>query len=268
MASCGINNIVREIEVKNYKAKLDAMMPEKGKNFSLSEKVIDLSLIIDPETEKAKTLRMLKKHIIELKTEISDEGNPEKIIEIMNRYFFEKQMYRFHENFKEGEALPEAESMQKVMETKRGICLSISLLYLITGQELGYEMKGVIVPGHIYVRYIPPGRTGINVETTAKGREFYDYKGVFGIEFLKPEKSAYGIEADNYTVLGAYLNNIGRLKMISGKTNEAEAIFLKSCEMADKIAEPFQNLGILYLNYGENEKARERLLKAFDIMPN
>jgi len=268
LASCGLRGISRDFMVKQYKAKLDSMLPKAADSFNLGDMVISVSSLIDPETDRTSSLMMLKRHISELKTRIADEANPEIIVEIMNRYFFEEQMYRFHDGFNSSGALPEAESIQRVMENKKGICLSISILYLITGQALGYEMKGVIVPGHIYVRYVPPGRTGINVETTSSGMEFYDYKGVFGIEFLDPEKSVYGREADNYTVLGAYLNNIGRLKLMTGKTNEAEALFLKSTEMAPKIAEAWQNLGVLYLIYGDYGKASATLYKALDVMPN
>jgi len=96
LASCGLRGISRDFMVKQYKAKLDSMLPKAADSFNLGDMVISVSSLIDPETDRTSSLMMLKRHISELKTRIADEANPEIIVEIMNRYFFEELMYRFH----------------------------------------------------------------------------------------------------------------------------------------------------------------------------
>ncbi len=55
-------------------------------------------------------------------------------------------------------------SVSQILDSRKGICMGTSLLYLCIGQRLNLELEAVTPPGHIYVR-----TKEINIETTARG---------------------------------------------------------------------------------------------------
>lgn len=54
------------------------------------------------------------------------------------------------------------------MDSRRGVCLGVSILYICLAQRLAFPLEMVTPPGHIYVRYHAVNKT-INIETTARG---------------------------------------------------------------------------------------------------
>jgi tetratricopeptide (TPR) repeat protein len=66
-----------------------------------------------------------------------------------------------------------------VLDSRRGVCLGVSLLYLALAQRLNLELEIITPPGHIFVRYAK-GKEKINIETTARGIHLPDaeYLGV------------------------------------------------------------------------------------------
>ncbi|MCH7987569.1 MAG: transglutaminase family protein [Planctomycetes bacterium] len=48
---------------------------------------------------------------------------------------------------------PQSSYLDRVIETKRGIPIALSLLYMAVGDRIGIELKGVAAPAHFLVRY-------------------------------------------------------------------------------------------------------------------
>jgi len=183
------------ITVFPFEKKLESILPEDKENFDFTKTVLNLSALIDANMDVEWTENRINSMAGQLKKEIGDEGNPERIIKAFNTYFFKKESFVFDMNINRylsaadackeisiyREELINFHSIEKVLKRKRGICLSISLIYLMLGEKLNLPLYGVLVPNHIYVRYKEPGRSGINVETTYSGAEFYKYDEYSGI---------------------------------------------------------------------------------------
>ncbi|MCK4934950.1 MAG: tetratricopeptide repeat protein, partial [Simkaniaceae bacterium] len=58
--------------------------------------------------------------------------------------------------------------LPSVLDSRRGVCLGVSILYLSIAQRLDLPLEIITPPGHIYVRYNDEGKH-INIETTARG---------------------------------------------------------------------------------------------------
>ena len=56
-----------------------------------------------------------------------------------------------------------------MLDSRRGVCLGVSILYLCLAQRLGVELEAITPPGHIYVRHVAPDGEIVNIETTARG---------------------------------------------------------------------------------------------------
>jgi tetratricopeptide (TPR) repeat protein len=256
-----------------FEQKLDSILPKDRNNFNFTNTVIALSALIDPDTDIAWTEKEIARMSGEVKKSIGDEGSPENIINAFNNYFFDQEGFKFDKNFtdmaeKGGEVSEETlrnfHSIEKTLKRRRGICLSISLIYLMIGDKLHLPLYGVLIPGHIYVRYKEPGRAGVNIETTFSGAEYYGYKD--SITLLSP-KTAYGKELDKYSVIGAYLSNLGNYFILTGQNKKAAVMFKKSIEILPDSAEAYLNTGILCETEKKNALAEENYEKTLQMLP-
>ena len=257
-----------------FALKLDSILPQDRNNFDFTKTVLSLSALVDPDTDMAWTEKEIDSMAADLKDKIGDEGNPEKIINAFNRYFFVQEGFVFDKNFTDMDArggeisledLRNFHSIEKTLKRKKGICLSMSLIYLMLGDKLRLPLYGVLIPGHIYVRYKEPGRTGINIETTVSGAEYYGYRD--SIALLDHSKTAYGRELDKYSVVAAYLSNIGNYFITTGQNRKAEVMFKKSLEMLPDSAEAYLNMGILCETEKNNPAAVENYEHTLELLP-
>jgi tetratricopeptide (TPR) repeat protein len=136
------------------------------------------------------------------------------------------------------------------MESREGVCLGVSILYLCLAQRIGLPLEIITPPGHIYVRY-RNGLKIINIETTARGvnlpSDTYlgldtrrlqerNLKEVIGLAYINQASVAWGLK-DYTKTLELYekarpfigddhLLNLfmGLNSLFVGKTKEAKAL--------------------------------------------
>lgn len=91
----------------------------------------------------------------------------DKIREI-NRFIFEEMHFRFPPHSLYAKEIDLYTFLPSVLDSREGVCLGVSILYLSIAQRIGLPLEIITPPGHIYVRY----RDGLritNIETTARG---------------------------------------------------------------------------------------------------
>ncbi len=91
----------------------------------------------------------------------------EKIREI-NRYIFQEMQFRFPPHSLYAADIDLYTFLPSVLDSRQGVCLGVSILYLCLAQRLDLPLEIITPPGHIYVRY-NDGKQIINIETTARG---------------------------------------------------------------------------------------------------
>ncbi|MDN3505818.1 MAG: transglutaminase family protein [Simkaniaceae bacterium] len=91
----------------------------------------------------------------------------EKIKEI-NRYIFQEMQFRFPPHSLYAKDIDLYTFLPSVLDSRQGVCLGVSILYLCLAQRLDLPLEIITPPGHIYVRY-NDGENIINIETTARG---------------------------------------------------------------------------------------------------
>lgn len=91
----------------------------------------------------------------------------EKIREI-NRYIFQEMQFRFPPHSLYAADIDLYTFLPSVLDSRQGVCLGVSILYLCLAQRLDLPLEIITPPGHIYVRY-NDGEQIINIETTARG---------------------------------------------------------------------------------------------------
>lgn len=128
--------------------------------------------------------------------------NKDKITAV-NRFIFEEMGFRFPPHSLYSEDIDLYTFLPAVLDSRRGVCLGVSILYLCISQRINLPLEIITPPGHIYVRY-HAGDEIINIETTARGVN-YDSEVYLGVDTRSLE------ERTMKEVIGlAHMNNAAR----------------------------------------------------------
>lgn len=105
---------------------------------------------------------------LQIQAKLDRNAAPEEIIQTMNRFIFEEMQFRFPPHSAYAKDIDLYTFLPTVLDSRRGVCLGVSILYLCLAQRLNVPLEIITPPGHIYVRYRHHDHI-INIETTARG---------------------------------------------------------------------------------------------------
>jgi tetratricopeptide (TPR) repeat protein len=260
----------------SVKQELLSILPAPGQKYSLTSVVLKLSKIADPDMDYDWCLSEINSMVDDLKPAISSARTPEEKISAINTLLFKQLNFRFDElanSFMLRRRVTTGridttnyESYDRVLKNKRGICVSLSLLYLMLAEKLGLPIYPVFMPRHVFVRY-DDGRTRINIETTAQGARADDsyYRKKFDLDHAQ---KIYGRTLDNYRIIGAYLNNMGVYFQLQGRYADSIELHRLDTQINPELAGSYSNLGAAYLEAGLTGQAVLALEKARALAPN
>jgi regulator of sirC expression with transglutaminase-like and TPR domain len=137
-----------------------------------------------------------------------------------------------------------------VLRERRGSCVGLGTLYLALGEALGFHVRGVLLPGHFYVRQEAPGAPR-NVELLRRGEAMSDdwYQG----RFPWPSAAAgyYARPLTSEQVLGVIEYNIGNERRRQQRYAEARAAYAGAARRFPSFAEAHASLGTMQHLLGE-----------------
>lgn len=195
--------------------------------------------------------------VAEIKKRIKSTDDPMKIIKIISDYLFIDYQIQPDSSLTIEHLLP-----YKVLETRKGHCVGLSLLYLAIGERLNLPIYAKKVPSHMYVCY-DDGFTKFNIETTLKGfpcdDDYYSY------HFPFPERHSRIKKMSNREILGGLLTNLGCYLRQDPHVLEIQnkALFLDP-----NSPEIHTNIGFCFLDHGDMKEAKKHLLKAIELDPS
>ncbi|MZG52848.1 MAG: SUMF1/EgtB/PvdO family nonheme iron enzyme [Nitrospinae bacterium] len=211
---------------------------------SIEKRLQDIQNLPDNKIDLFETLLLISKHwnpnlpIQPLRPEISSlvsdvkrdlPGDANKIVRSLRNAIHTKAGFRYTDQV-DARGIPindEELFLHGMLNTKRGYCMNLSLLYLILGQKLNLPLFGVPLPNHFFVRY-ENGGNQINIEATEMGTSFPD--SFYSQRYLPPSenKSSYFLNNLNTKqTLGAYFSNIGMV-YYQNKKIERAVFYLRS----------------------------------------
>lgn len=192
---------------------------------------------------------------LQILARLKPDATPLEKVRTMNDYIFTELRFRFPPHSLYAKDIDEYTLLPSVIDSRRGVCLGVSILYLSLAQRLSLPLEAITPPGHIYVRYASPKGDITNIETTARGidvpSEMYlsletkelqkrNLKEVIGLAFMNQAAVAWQRE-DSKIAIDLYEK---ALKFMPG----------------DPLIETF--LGFQYLFVGETKKGKLLLEKA------
>ncbi len=133
---------------------------------------IGRGLLIEQFQENVEDIRQYEASLdlmaLQILARLPQTATAEDQIREINRFVFQEMKFRFPPHSLYAKEIDLYTFLPSVMDSREGVCLGVSILYLCLAQRLGLPLEIITPPGHIYVRY-RHGAKIINIETTARG---------------------------------------------------------------------------------------------------
>lgn len=181
-------------------------------------------------------------------------------IRTINDFIFFEMGFRFPPHSKSVKDIDIYSFLPTVIDSRKGVCLGVSILYLCLAQRLDLDLEIITPPGHIFVRY-ENGKKSINIETTARG-----------------------IHLEDETYLSIDTRNLQRrtIKQAIGMAHFNQAAFFWQKNDHEKALKSYlkaipyipddltikELMGYNYLLVGDLEKGRELMEEVKDYLPD
>ena len=92
----------------------------------------------------------------------------EEKIRAISHFIFHEKRFRFPPHSLYAKDIDTYTFLSSVLDSRLGVCLGVSILYLSIAERLDLPLEIITPPGHIYIRY-RKGEEIQNIETTARG---------------------------------------------------------------------------------------------------
>ncbi len=155
--------------------------------FTLQPDEIDLTrALLLTQLDDAKELRRFEAMLDLMALVVKARSKEQKgQIRALNSLIFYEQGFRFPPHSTYSQQIDRFTFLPHVLESRRGVCLGVSTLYLCLAERLGLDVSIITPPGHIFISV-----QGQNIETTLRGVHIHDdeYLGINLIDLPKRTK--------------------------------------------------------------------------------
>lgn len=145
-----IATILEEIRGSRLEEELADLVRQPGAEMDLETGAFLLARYAYPSIDVTVYERQLDEMARELRGQIGSRVSGEETVKALNRYLFTEQGFKGNtKNYYE----LENSYLNRVMERRTGIPISLSAVYLLVGKRLGLPVYGIGMPGHFLVKY-------------------------------------------------------------------------------------------------------------------
>ncbi|WP_206997592.1 SirB1 family protein [Trinickia mobilis] len=119
----------------------------------LTEAALSLAQDAYPDVDLQGALAEIDELVLRLKRRLPDDADLREKVSTLNRFFFRE--LGFSSNLNDYYD-PDNSHLSIVLKRRRGIPISLAVLYLEMGEQIGVPVKGVSFPGHFLLRVSLP----------------------------------------------------------------------------------------------------------------
>ncbi|CAL8473116.1 MULTISPECIES: SirB1 family protein [Caballeronia] len=121
----------------------------------LTEAALSLAQDAYPDLDMQATLAEIDELVVRARRRMPDDASVEHKVDALNRYFFRE--LGFSSNLNDYYD-PDNSHLNVVLRRRRGIPISLAVIYLEMAEQLGLPVRGVSFPGHFLLRVATPGQ--------------------------------------------------------------------------------------------------------------
>jgi regulator of sirC expression with transglutaminase-like and TPR domain len=137
---------VKEPEVQSL---LD-LLGRRPSRIELDRAALEIARIEYPDLDAGFCITQLDHHALAIAERARDLSDGRSFVEAANDYLFVEAGFRGND---EDYYNPENSCLNRVLETKRGIPITLSVIYMEIARRLSKQVSGVGLPGHFVIRY-------------------------------------------------------------------------------------------------------------------
>jgi regulator of sirC expression with transglutaminase-like and TPR domain len=183
----------------------------------------------------------------------------------LNRFVFEDLGVRPSRDLRD----PANLCISTVLSRREGYCVGIASLYVVLAEAAGLPIQAVATPSHVFLRY-DDGQTRINIETFRSGTEVSDADYIRD-ERIPARSIARGVflrALSEEGLLAQIHNNLGVIYSERGERDRAIEEYTRATDLDPKFPAAWYNWGSDVLRIGEDRKAIKLFNRAVDLHPN
>jgi formylglycine-generating enzyme required for sulfatase activity/regulator of sirC expression with transglutaminase-like and TPR domain len=235
---------------------------------NLSRTLLAVSKDWDKNVDEAFFQTSIEALIEEANKRIQKNTKPTEIVTALREVIHQKFGYRYTDQLDpQGIPLnPNELFLHGLLETQKGYCMTLSLIYLIAAEHFGKPIFGVALPNHFFARYDSKDFQ-INIEATEGGIPLPDsfYYDRFGVG----KNSSFFMKSLNKKqTLGAYFSNVGMAYYKQNLPKKAVFYLDLATQINPLSVESRNNLGNIYSELKEFKNAIEQYKAATQADPN
>ena len=149
------------------------ILKQPAEKLSLARIKVTVDKMVDPTIKINSTLRTINKMVTEIQSMVSDKASSMDKVLAIKKYLYEKGSWNNYQTYQYDFADPMGTKMANKMlsnylTTKKGNCITMPLLFIILGDEMGVNVTASTAPLHVFVKFTEDetGKT-YNLEATS-----------------------------------------------------------------------------------------------------
>lgn len=145
-----IEGILDEIRGTHLEQELQQLIDRGKSRLDLETGAFLISRYAYPSLDVPGYKQKLDDMAMEVRDRLGKRASGEEVVKALNRYLFSEQGFRGNtRDYYE----PENSYLNRVIDRRTGIPISLSVLYLLIGQRLTLPVYGIGMPGHFLVKF-------------------------------------------------------------------------------------------------------------------
>ena len=220
-----------------------------------------------PDLDVQKYLNILDTISLEIKPHLPANLYPLKVIKTINYYLFD--CFKFQGNSQDYYNLDNS-FLNRVIELKIGIPITLSVVYLAIAKRLDFPMVGIGMPGHFLIR--PQfENAGIFVDAFNRGEILFKQDCQLKLNQIYPQvklDSSLLVPVSNKQILARMLNNLKFIYLRQQKLDKALTIISGILNLFPENALEIRDRGLLYYQMNRWHEAVVDLEYFLKVYPN
>jgi regulator of sirC expression with transglutaminase-like and TPR domain len=158
--------------------------------------------------------------------------DPDSVVRALNTWYYRSYGVQY-DHAPNGRATRSNYFINGLLDTKRGQCITLPMLYMAIAQRLGYPVYAVMAPEHTFVRFVDPSLREQNIDLSQGAGYSSDAEYAFDLN-ISPEAIASGAYLRTLTrrqYLGVLLQQNAIVFSEQGNLDRAIRYFEKAYEI-------------------------------------
>ena len=204
---------------------------------------------IYPDMDVEAYSRQLDELVDRARQYVGNRQDPKERIRALSEFFFTIEGYTY--DLSPGSSKKtENQFLNGILDTKRGKCSTMPMLYLVVAQRLGYPIYPVAAPDHLFLRYKDRQHKYINIEaTSAAAGSPADETYIMGLDIGETalKKGSYLRTMTYRQYLGDLLCTNAVYFGLNGDIDRSIEYLEKAIQLNPKYPDYYELLKIVYL---------------------